>query len=127
MLHGIEARINEQIFVGKFGAMRTNDETTQEYYLVEWMLELHTVQKTTVMKGVDPPHTDFHEENICDAMFWNLIPNDTDWYTLIIKKDSFAMIILKQVLIIGLNMNMIDEKNILPSTCNKNKQLIQMK
>ena len=29
ILHGIEARMNERILIGNFGAMRTNDEATQ--------------------------------------------------------------------------------------------------
>ena len=35
LLHGIEARMNEIILIGTFGAMRTNDEATQGYYLVK--------------------------------------------------------------------------------------------
>ena len=34
ILHGIEARMNERILIGAFGAMRTNDEVTQGYYSV---------------------------------------------------------------------------------------------
>ena len=34
ILHGIEARMNERILIGTFGAMRTNDEVTQGYYSV---------------------------------------------------------------------------------------------
>ena len=29
ILYGIEARMNERILIGTFGAMRTNDEATQ--------------------------------------------------------------------------------------------------
>ena len=35
ILHGIEARMNEKILTGTFGAMRTNDEATEGYYLVK--------------------------------------------------------------------------------------------
>ena len=34
ILHGIEARMNERILIGTFGAMRTDDEATQGYYLL---------------------------------------------------------------------------------------------
>ena len=47
-------------------------------------------------------------------MFWNPVPNATDWYILMIKQ-WFIMIRLNQVLIIGLKMNRIDEMN----TCNR--------
>ena len=66
------------------------------------------------MKGIDPPHTTFAEEIICDAVFWNPVPNATDWYILMIKK-WFIMIRLNQVLITGLKINRIDEMNI----CNR--------
>ena len=35
ILHGIDVRMNERILIGTFGAMRTNDEATQGYYLVK--------------------------------------------------------------------------------------------
>ena len=35
LLHGIEVRMNEKLLIGTFGAMRTNDEATQGYYLVK--------------------------------------------------------------------------------------------
>ena len=35
ILHGIETRMNERIMIRTFGAMRTNDEATQGYYLVK--------------------------------------------------------------------------------------------
>ena len=44
------------------------------------------------MKGVEPQHTTFAGEIICDAMFWNPVPNATDWYTLMTKKEGFVMI-----------------------------------
>ena len=71
------------------------------------------------MKGVDPPQTSFAGEIICDTVFWNIVPNTTDWHTPMIKKTNFVMIRLKQVLITDLVMNKIDETNTLPSTCNK--------
>ena len=39
ILHGIEARMNERTLIGNFGAMRTDDEATQGYYLVKWIME----------------------------------------------------------------------------------------
>ena len=45
--------MNERILIRTFGAMRTNDEATQEYYLVKWITEPYTVRENTVMKGVE--------------------------------------------------------------------------
>ena len=51
ILHGIDARMNERILIGTFGAMRTNDEAMQGYCLVKGITEPYTVQEKTVMKG----------------------------------------------------------------------------
>ena len=51
ILHGIDARMNERILIGTFGAMRTNDEAMQRYCLVKGITEPYTVQEKTVMKG----------------------------------------------------------------------------
>ena len=65
-LHGIEARINENIFIGTFGAMRTNDEATQGYYLVKWITEPYTVQDNTIMMGVEQQQSAFAGKIICN-------------------------------------------------------------
>ena len=119
ILHGIEARMHERILIGPFGAMRTNDEATQEYYLVKWITEPCTVQENTVMKGVEPQQSAFAGEIMCDTVFWNPVPNATALYTPMSKREELVMIRLKQVLITGVTMTEISEKNILPSNCNK--------
>ena len=53
ILHGIEARMNERILIGTFGAIRTDDEATQGYYLVKWITEPYTVLEDKIMKGVE--------------------------------------------------------------------------
>ena len=45
VLHGIEAMMNERILIGTFGAMRTDDEATQENYLVKWITEPYAVKR----------------------------------------------------------------------------------
>ena len=105
--------MNERILIGAFGAMRTNDEATQGYYLVKWITETYTVQKNTVMIGVKPQQSDFTGEIICDAVFWNPVPNAIDWYTSMSKRERLVVIRLKQVLIIGLTMKMISDNYML--------------
>ena len=41
--HEIKARMHEQILLGKFGAMRTDDEATRGCYLVKWLSERYTI------------------------------------------------------------------------------------
>ena len=63
ILHRIEARMNEIILIGTFGAMKTDDEATQGYYLVKWITELYTIQEDTVMMGVEPQQSAFFWRN----------------------------------------------------------------
>ena len=69
ILHGIEARMNARILIGTFGAMRTDDEATQGYYLVKWITEPYKVQEDILTKGIEPQQTAFAGEIICDALF----------------------------------------------------------
>ena len=119
ILHGTEARMNERILIGTFGAMRTNDEATQEYYLVKLITEPYTLQKNIIMMGVEPQQSTFVGEIVCDAVIWNPVPNAIDWYTPMCKRDGMVMIRLKQVLITGVTMKIISENNMLPNKCNK--------
>ena len=50
-------------------------------------------------------------------MFWNPV-HIKDWYTPMIKKEGLVMIRLKQVLITGVTMRKISDKNMLPNKCN---------
>ena len=84
--------MNKNILIGTFGAMIINDEATQGYYLVKWITEPCTVQEDTVMKGVEPQHSAFAGEKICDAVFWNQLPNAIDWYTPMSKREGLVMI-----------------------------------
>ena len=69
--------------------MRTNDEATRGYYLVKQTTEPYPVQEYKVTKGVDPQQTDFFGDIIRDAVFWNQVPNTTNWYTIISKRRGF--------------------------------------
>ena len=44
---------NERILIGIFGAMRSNDEPTQGYFLVKWIIEPYSVQENTIMWGLN--------------------------------------------------------------------------
>ena len=87
--------MNDRILIGTFGAMRTDDEATQGYYLVKLITEPYTVQEGIIMKGVEPQHTAFAGERICDVLFWDPVPGAVDWYTPMKKRDGLVMIKLK--------------------------------
>lgn len=71
--------------------MRTHDKATRGYYIVTWVSKPYTVQENIILKGVEPPETDFTVELICDAVFWIRVRNAIDWYTLMDKEDSFRL------------------------------------
>ena len=52
-------------------------------------------------------------------MFLNPVPNTTDWYTPMTKREGFVVIRLNQVLITGVKMRIIGETNMLENACNK--------
>ena len=78
LLHRIVTQINTRALIGTVGAMRTNGEAIQKYYLVKWITEPYTVHENTAIKEVESQHTTFSGEIIYDAVFWNLIPNAVD-------------------------------------------------
>ena len=65
----MSTRMHKLILRETFRAMITNDEVTQGYYLVKWITKPYTVQEDTIMKGIEPQHTTFVGEIICDALF----------------------------------------------------------
>ena len=77
------------------------------------------------MTGVEPQQSPFAGEIICDAVFWNPVPNAIDWYTPMSKREGLVTIRLKQVLITDVTMKMISDNNMLPNKCNKKQVKIQ--
>ena len=77
------------------------------------------MQEDTIMMGMEPQRSAFAREIMCDAVFWNLVPNAIDWYTTMCKSERLVMIRLKEVLITGVTMKMIRENNMLPNKCNR--------
>ena len=98
-----EEKVYETILHGKgasfmivnVGAMRTNDEATQGYYLVKWITKPYTLQENTVKKGEELQRSSFVVEIICDAVFWKPVPNAIDWYTPMSNRERLIMIRLK--------------------------------
>ena len=69
----------------------------------------------------EPQQSAFAGKIICDAVFWNPVPNERDWYTRMSKRGGLVMIRLKQELITGVTMKMISDNDILPNKYNKKK------
>ena len=92
---------------------------------MKWITSPYAVQEDTVMLGVESQQSYFAGEIICDAVFWNPVPNAIDWYILMCKREGLVIIRLKQLLITSLTMKMISDNNMLPNKCNKKQVKIQ--
>ena len=96
-----------------------NDEATRGQYLVKLITEPYTVEENTVMMKVEQHHIIFVGEIKSDAVFWNPAPMAAYRYTPMSKKEGIVMTRLKEVLITGVTMKMIRDKNMLPNKYNK--------
>ena len=45
MLRGVETRMREKVLTTMYRAMRTNDESTDGYYVLQWTSEPYTLQE----------------------------------------------------------------------------------
>ena len=45
MLRGVETRMSEKVLTTMYRAMRTNDESTDGYYVLQWTSEPYTLQE----------------------------------------------------------------------------------
>ena len=119
ILRGVETRMSEKILSIMYGAIRTNDESADGYYVLQWTTEPYTLQEDKEMQGYLPITTAYAGEIVCDAVFLNPVPNAKYWYTPMITGDGDVTVRLKQVLLPNITMIKIDKINILPKRCNK--------
>ena len=58
-----------KILTTMYRAMRTNDESPDEYCVLRWTSELYTLQEDKEMEGYSPAITAYAGEIVCDAVF----------------------------------------------------------
>ena len=119
ILRGVETRMSEKILTTMYGATRTDDESTDGYYVLQWISEPCTLQEDKVIKGYTPAIKSYAGEILCDAVFLNPVPNAKYWYTPMITGDGGVTVKLKQVLLPNITMIKIDKINILSKRGNK--------
>ena len=107
---------------GNYGVMRTDNPSTDGYYIVEWESNVYTVQDDIVMKGHNPPEYAYAGEMMCKARFWNLVSKAKYWYTPMPKGEGDTPLTMKQVLMADIKLEEILENNKLPKECNKKKE-----
>ena len=55
--------------------MKTDDESTDGYYVVQWTSKPYTQQEDNGIKCYTPPVTAYTDEVVCDAVSLNYVPN----------------------------------------------------
>ena len=66
--------MSEKILTTMYGVMRTNDESSDEYYVLQWTSELYILQEDKEMEGYTPWITAYTDNIVCDAVFLNPVP-----------------------------------------------------
>ena len=115
--------MSEKILTTMYGVMRTNDESSDEYYVLQWTSELYILQEDKEMKGYTATITVYAGEIVCDAVFLNPVPNEKYWYTPMKRWVGDVTVRLKQVIIPNVTMIKIDKTNTLPKRCKKNEAI----
>ena len=54
ILRGVETRMNEKILSTMYGAIRTNDESADGYYVLQWTTESYILHEDNEMLGYLP-------------------------------------------------------------------------
>ena len=56
--------MSDKIMKGNYGTMRTDNLTTDGYYIAEWSSNIYTTQD-----GYIPPEYEYASEFVCEARF----------------------------------------------------------
>ena len=82
-----------------YWAIRTDDKSTDGYYVLLWTSELYTLQEDKEMEDYTPPITAYTGEIVCGTIFLNPVPFVKYWFILMKAKASDVSVRLKQVLL----------------------------
>ena len=119
ILRDVETSISEKIITTMYGEMRTDDDNTDGYYVLQWTSEPYTLQEDKEMEVYTPPMTAYASEIVCDVVFFNPVPFAKYWYTLMKTGVGDVTVRLKLVFLHIITMTKIDKINTLPKRCKK--------
>ena len=119
VLRGVETRISEKILITMYESMRTDDESTDGYYILQWRSESYTLQEDKEMEGYTPTIAAYTGEIVYDAVFLNHVLNANYWYTLMKTGVGDVTVRFEQVLLPNIKMIKIDKITTLPKRCKK--------
>ena len=75
ILRKIETRMSEKILNTMYGAIKTNEERNDGYYIIQWTSEMYTLQEDIEIEYYKPTITTYEGEIVCNTVFINLVPN----------------------------------------------------
>jgi hypothetical protein len=107
VLVGLTSNITETISLGGFGAVMTEDESTNGYYVVKWTATPYTYQEDS--EGIAAG------DLVCPAVYLNPVGRARLWYT----ESAVDVIVRLQHAVVGnLELENESENCRLPRTCN---------
>ena len=65
--------MSEKILTNMYRDIRKDDESTDEYYIIQWTREPCTLQEDKEMEGYTLLITAYTSEIVCDAVFLNAV------------------------------------------------------
>ena len=86
--------MSENIISTMYGSIRTDDESADGHYVLQWTSELHTLQEEKDMQGYSPITTAYAGKIVCDAVLLNHVHNAKYGYTPMITGDDDVAVIL---------------------------------
>ena len=82
VLQGLATMMSESIKIDGVGAFMTGDPDADGYYIIQWTSIPYTLQEDQMLDEYDPPLVIPHSELVCEAKFWEKVPQAQQWYYL---------------------------------------------
>ena len=111
ILRGVEIRMSEKILTAIYAVIKTDDESADGYYVLQWVSEPYMLQKDKEMESYTPQITAYAGEIVCSAVFLNPVHFAKYWYTPIKTGVGDVTVRFNQVLLPNTTMMKIDEIN----------------
>ena len=111
--------MSEKILTTMHGAMRTDDENTDGYYVLQWTSGQYTLKEDKEMENYTPTITVDAGEIVYDAVFLNPVYKTKYWHAPTKIGVEYITVRLKQVLLPNITMIKIYKINTLLKRCKK--------
>jgi hypothetical protein len=112
VLEGIMTRMAETIKEKNYGAVMTEDDNTNGYYLVRWASEPYASQEVTDEWAIG--------ELVCDGTYLNPVGRARNWYT---QGEDSVTLRVQHVVAANLQLEKPSDQVRLPSACNRTEAL----